>query len=214
MGLVSHYFSSRDFLYKHTAGRNSGCNTGRLMANRVLIGKRGTSDYGLYVSNPGVNVLTATDDDLMFNSDLVEGFNVLQSGTVSNSAPNVQSGFSESISSWVSYSGLGLTYPPLIILSKAGAFSGGQFGFDADYFLSGEGIYEPSDVDVFQFSPTFYENDFTNKRFRVYKRRYESASEGIGGSQVYGVNSATTTNYFILAIGDVTANGGANYFTA
>lgn len=213
MGLVSHYFSSRNFLYKHTAGRNSGCNTGRLMANRVLIGKRGTSDYGLYVSNPGVNVLTATDSDLMFNSDLVEGFNVLQSGTVSNAAPTVTTGFSESVSSWVSYSGLGLTYPPLIILSRAGAFSGGVSAFEADYVLSGEGFYEPTDVDVFQFSPTFYENDFTNKRFRVYKRRYESAPEGIGAN-VYGVNSATTTNYFILAIGDVTANGGANYFTA
>ena len=184
------------------------------MANRVLIGKRGTSDYGLYVSNPGVNVLTATDDDLMFNSDAVEGFNVLQSGTVSNARPTVQQGYSESISSWVSYSSLGLTYPPLILLSKDGqSQSAGVSGFDADYVLSGEGIYEPYFVDIFRFSPTFYENDFTNKRFRVYKRRYESAAEGVGAS-VYGVDTATTTSYFIFAIGDTTANGGANYYTS
>jgi len=43
------------------------------MANRVLLGKgtsaRGTSDYGLWVSKPGQDVLTCTDDNLIFDMD-------------------------------------------------------------------------------------------------------------------------------------------------
>ena len=43
------------------------------MANRVLIGKgtsaRGTSNYGIWVSRPGKNVLTCSDDELIFDTD-------------------------------------------------------------------------------------------------------------------------------------------------
>lgn len=38
------------------------------MANRVLLGQRG-SDYGLWVSKPGQNVLTANADQLLFSPD-------------------------------------------------------------------------------------------------------------------------------------------------
>ena len=37
------------------------------MANRVLLGKRG-SDYGLFVSKPGSNVVSADRKDLIFDS--------------------------------------------------------------------------------------------------------------------------------------------------
>ena len=38
------------------------------MANRILLGQRG-SDYGLWVSKPGKNVLTANDpEDMLFSS--------------------------------------------------------------------------------------------------------------------------------------------------
>jgi hypothetical protein len=50
------------------------------MANRVLLGKRGTSDYGLYVSRPTEDV-TSTSSGLIFNSDsAVKGFNVAAHG--------------------------------------------------------------------------------------------------------------------------------------
>ena len=40
------------------------------MANRVLLGKRGTSDFGLYVSRDGANVAdTTSTTPLAFNSD-------------------------------------------------------------------------------------------------------------------------------------------------
>lgn len=49
------------------------------MANRVLLGKRG-SDYGLYVSRPGQDV-TSTSSSLIFDSNsAVKGFNVAARG--------------------------------------------------------------------------------------------------------------------------------------
>jgi len=38
------------------------------MANRVLLGQRG-SQYGLFVSRSGSNVLTCADDELIFSTD-------------------------------------------------------------------------------------------------------------------------------------------------
>ena len=45
------------------------------MANRVLMGKGttargGTDKYGLWISKPGQNVLTCTDDQLILNTDI------------------------------------------------------------------------------------------------------------------------------------------------
>jgi hypothetical protein len=37
------------------------------MANRVLLGKKGT-EYGLWISKPGIDVTTANVSDLMFSS--------------------------------------------------------------------------------------------------------------------------------------------------
>ena len=51
------------------------------MANRVLIGNRATGGYGLYVSEPGANVLTAGHDDLTFWTDSGEtGSNFVSKG--------------------------------------------------------------------------------------------------------------------------------------
>lgn len=59
------------------------------MANRVCLGLR-SSDYGLFVSQSGVNVLTATEAQLMFSSN-IPSFQLVQSGTVtaSGSGTNV-----------------------------------------------------------------------------------------------------------------------------
>ena len=47
------------------------------MANRVLLGKRGTSDYGLYISRDSVNVADSTSTTpLSFNSDAANGLMV------------------------------------------------------------------------------------------------------------------------------------------
>jgi len=50
------------------------------MTNRVLLGKRGSSDFGLYVSRPTEDV-TSTSSSLIFSSDsAVKGFNVAAHG--------------------------------------------------------------------------------------------------------------------------------------
>ena len=68
------------------------------MANRVLLGqgttqRGGTSKYGLWVSKPGQNVLTCSDDNLIFDMDKggsadIKGMFQLQTvtGTASASA--------------------------------------------------------------------------------------------------------------------------------
>lgn len=38
------------------------------MANRVVLGNIGSGDYGLLISRPGVNALTANADQLIFDT--------------------------------------------------------------------------------------------------------------------------------------------------
>ena len=42
------------------------------MANRVLLGKRGSSDYGLWVSKAGANVLTCDPEDMLIDANRAE----------------------------------------------------------------------------------------------------------------------------------------------
>lgn len=51
------------------------------MVNRVLFGKRGTNDFGLWISKPGFNVLSANDDQLLFSSAW-STLQVVQAGSV------------------------------------------------------------------------------------------------------------------------------------
>ena len=58
------------------------------MANRLVLGKgRGTSgtDYGLWVSKPGKDVLTCDPEDLLFDSNNRKYGEILASGTFSQS---------------------------------------------------------------------------------------------------------------------------------
>lgn len=68
------------------------------MANRVLLGDIGSSNYGLKVSKPGENVLTTTDKNLIFDSRKNRNGQVVgggvdinfDNGTASNSASETQ----------------------------------------------------------------------------------------------------------------------------
>jgi hypothetical protein len=48
------------------------------MTNRLILGNR-SGQYGLWISKPGIDVLTASDRDCLFSSD-VRAFQVVQSG--------------------------------------------------------------------------------------------------------------------------------------
>ena len=52
------------------------------MANRVLLGKRG-SDYGLWVSKPGADVTTCDKEDMIFDTDLDYG-QIIAKGSLSS----------------------------------------------------------------------------------------------------------------------------------
>lgn len=56
------------------------------MTNRVLLGKKG-SDYGLWVSKPGQNVLTASDDNMLLSTDF-QAFQIVASGVINNPSNN------------------------------------------------------------------------------------------------------------------------------
>jgi hypothetical protein len=53
------------------------------MVRRVLLGLRG-SGRGLWVSRPGVDVVTAADDDLLFSSSDSENLMIIESGTIAD----------------------------------------------------------------------------------------------------------------------------------
>ncbi len=55
------------------------------MANRILLGKRG-SDYGLWVSKPGSNVATCDAEDMLFDSANMDYGQVLARGMVAGDA--------------------------------------------------------------------------------------------------------------------------------
>tara|TARA_Y100001951_G_C11228911_1_gene233400 strand:+ start:225 stop:749 length:525 start_codon:yes stop_codon:yes gene_type:complete len=87
------------------------------MANRVLLGKRG-SDYGLWVSKSGANVLTCGDSDMIFNSEVSEGSSVIKSGTLAITVGTSTN--TDYYSSYVYYnldgSNGALNYIPLVLI--------------------------------------------------------------------------------------------------
>jgi len=85
------------------------------MANRVLLGKRNSTDYGLYVSKSGVDVTTASDENLLFNTDAAESGLILKSGTTT---VTTASSAATSYSSYVSL-GTTLNYIPMVCLWDA-----------------------------------------------------------------------------------------------
>ena len=52
------------------------------MVDRVCLGKRNPGEFGLFISKPGVNVMTAPDHNLIFSSS-IRAFQIIQSGYVS-----------------------------------------------------------------------------------------------------------------------------------
>jgi len=60
------------------------------MANRILMGNHASKGYGFFVSKPGKNVLSATGDDLIFNSDSVRSSALHQTVVLTMSAGSSQ----------------------------------------------------------------------------------------------------------------------------
>ena len=113
------------------------------MANRVLMGKgtsaRGTSNYGLWVSRPGKDVLTCSDDELIFDTDKggsadIKGLFQLQSVSVVSGVANGQAesgSLAANASATISYTNFSWNFGVVPIFgstfSTTGSGSGTQF---------------------------------------------------------------------------------------
>lgn len=89
------------------------------MANRVALGVRSGSQIGLYVSKAGQNVLTASNNNLLFSSDLL-AWQAVQTGTVN--VPN--EGFAT-----ITYPNLGYI-PTVIALPRFTGYPPSMSGID------------------------------------------------------------------------------------
>jgi len=81
------------------------------MANRVLLGQDG-SHYVLKVSKDGVDVLTADDGDLIFDSTKPEGSMLLASGSTSFAISSFPA-----TSSWINFPAT-YDFEPIVLLSR------------------------------------------------------------------------------------------------
>lgn len=106
------------------------------MANRVLLGRGttargGTSKYGLWVSKPNKNVLTCTDDELIFDMDKggtadIKGLFQLQ--TVTGTSETTTSTVSASTTTNISFTDFNWSFGIIPIMGTAAFTTGNQTG--------------------------------------------------------------------------------------
>jgi hypothetical protein len=106
------------------------------MANRVLIGKgttaRGSSNYGAWVSRPGKDVLTCSDDELIFDTDKggsadIKGLFQLQAVSVVSGVANGQAtsgSLAANASATISYTDFSWNFGVVPIFGSAFSTSG------------------------------------------------------------------------------------------
>ena len=113
------------------------------MANRVLLGNRG-SDYGLWVSKAGANVLTCDPEDMLIDASRAE---IVSQPLDSGTGTIVFSGTS---SAW--------NY----VNSNSGGVSGGFTSFNATYDYIPTLVYCFVDSGNNRVYPMYYENSWAN----------------------------------------------------
>jgi len=112
--------------------------------NRVLLGKRGSSDYGLWVSKPGANVLTCDEEDMLIDANRAE---IVSQPLDSGTGTVVFSGTS---SAW-NYNN-----------TNSGGVSGSFTSFNATYDYIPILVYCFVDSGNNRVYPMYYENSWTN----------------------------------------------------
>lgn len=101
------------------------------MANRTVLGRRGTtSDYGLFISAAGKDVLTITNlEDFLFNSTWASAATIHAQGTLTRGATATFAA---------------LPYVPLVLswgIHKSTGRQEGRYNFNAGYF---DGWWDPA----------------------------------------------------------------------
>lgn len=157
------------------------------MAQRVLLGKRGASDFGLYVSKPGSNVQTASASDLLFSTDNNEAPMLIQTGNVSiaDITANTQSSF-------VSWTDGTLNYIPLVMIWNTGD-NQVQPVHNRGLILTGgraavRSYYEDALVHTVANTTGFYVNaEYNNNQLGTTNPTFRYAAFAIGNSSITSV---------------------------
>ena len=109
---------------------------------RVIIGRKPDGSYVLQVSKPGINVLEAGPDDLIFSSDN-NLFKIVDSGEVSMNMPSVTNGTSSP--QVFGYAEHDLDYAPMVIAFMTIPSAGGP-GYTTRQF--GTGVVQAKSVNT------------------------------------------------------------------
>lgn len=164
------------------------------MANRVLLGQDG-SDYVLKVSKSGVNVLTADDEDLIFDSTKPEGSMVLASGTTTVSWTSLPA-----VGSWVNFPAT-YGFEPLVLLSRDLGSNSVRNAPEVEYMSSSSGSKNEL---FFRFTASLrVYAEVQTSRFRVHID--DSAGNNISARPALGA-SPQTFYYIVLNIGGATSS--------
>ena len=119
------------------------------MANRVLLGERG-SQYGLYVSRPGSNVLSCPDDELIFSTDSADQVDhviILQEITSTNQAAGTTVNNSTSVTTATGETSFALVEGTDALTTSFTSGSTFSTTLDSSYTSSGSGSSSTVDVD-------------------------------------------------------------------
>jgi hypothetical protein len=168
------------------------------MVNRVLLGEDG-SDFVLKVSKAGTNVLTASDQDLLFDSTKIASSLVIKSGTVSvTTGSSVIGQTPMGSSSWVNY-GQTLSYYPLVLITR-------QVG--SSQLRNAPEVHTISGLDSSKnsFTRITIQNyvEVQSSRFRVHILASQGNVSTVPNQII--ANSSYTFDYIVFAIGGETSS--------
>lgn len=114
------------------------------MANRVLLGKGttargGTSKYGLWISRPGKDVTTCSDDELIFDTDKggsadIKGMFQLQ--TVTGSVETTTTSISANTTTNISFTNFNWSFGIIPIMGTATAVVGGNVQYSGSFTIN------------------------------------------------------------------------------
>mgnify|MGYP003118710254 CR=1 FL=1 len=172
------------------------------MANRVLLGNRG-SDYGLFVSKPGANVLTCDPEDMLIDSRRKEIVsNPLQSGsaTITFSGTSSDSNYLTSDTGDINF-GVTYDYIPTVVY----CFVDGSTVYPMYYENSWSNTVTTNQAGepIISTSSGYFRqsqaNIYTNK-IKIFGSRYISQ-----GGTIYGFSTGThTVHWAIFPVGEAT----------
>jgi len=146
------------------------------MANRVLFGKRG-SDYGLFVSKPGANVVSCDPEDMLFDSrrkEIVSNPLTSGTGTVTFSGTSSASNYLNTDTGFINY-GTTYDYVPVLVYCFVDSGNNRVYPMYYEHAWTNQIITNPAGEPVISTSTGYiYQShaDIYKDKFKLYARRW------------------------------------------